>query len=332
MANNPKFGVSAASNQSLRGAYASEVPSKSSDNPFQSADVAVWSVSGDTYWASPKATEKLPPGFYRCCSSMQGVYLERMEFASDQILRLPDPVCDMLLREFVTFWGSAEKFAARGLSAKRGLILWGPPGSGKTTAVGQMAAHMIDQKHGIVIMAGEPQVTTACLHHVRKIEPTRPLIVVYEDLDALVERYGEAQYLSLLDGEHQIANVVNVATTNYPERLDKRFVDRPGRFDRITFVDMPHEDARRSYFAAKATEVDEVTRERWVKATSGWSIAHLRELIVATQALGDSDDDTIQRLNEMREFISSDSPPEMNGAGVQALVRGAGSKLGFGGR
>lgn len=329
MANqSPNFGAQAGGWNPARD-HAPRAIKQNDGNPFQSADVAVWAVSGETYWASPNAVEALPPAFYRCCSSMRGAYLEKMRFASDQILRLPDPVCDMLLKEFVTFWASVEKFAARGLSAKRGLILWGPPGSGKTTAVAQMAAHMIEEKGGIVVVASDPDTTTECLHHVRKIEPGRPLIVVYEDLDALVERYGEAQYLALLDGEHQIANVVNVATTNYPERLDKRFVDRPGRFDRVTFVDMPHEEARKAYFAAKAPEVPELTRARWVKETEGWSIAHLRELIVATQALGDGDDDTINRLNEMREFLTSDTPPDFNGAGVAALSRNAKRRIGL---
>lgn len=314
----PSFGTQAG--MRVGGMYASETSPGKDVNPFQSADVAVWAVSGETFWASPNAVEALPPGFYRCCSSMRGPYLERMRFSSDEILRLPDPVCDMLLKEFVTFWAASAKFAARGLSAKRGLILWGPPGSGKTTAVAQMAAHMIEEKGGIVVVASDPASTTENLHNIRKIEPTRPLIVVYEDLDALVERYGEAQYLALLDGEYQISNVVNVATTNYPERLDKRFVDRPGRFDRVTFVDFPQAEARAAYFAAKAPEIDDVTRARWVKSTEGWSIAHLRELIVATQALGDGDDDTIKRLNEMREMIASDAPPELNAVGLQTVA------------
>lgn len=325
----PNFGAATASDRrDYDGPRSVQV--RRDENPFQSSDVAVWAVSGETYWASPNAVEALPPAFYRCCSSMRGAYLEKMRFASDQILRLPDPVCDMLLKEFVTFWASAEKFAARGLSAKRGLILWGPPGSGKTTAVGQMAAHMIEEKGGIVIVASDPGTTTECLHHVRKIEPGRPLIVIYEDLDALVERHGEAEYLALLDGEHQIANVVNVATTNYPERLDKRFVDRPGRFDRVTFVGMPQEAARAAYFAAKAGEVDAEVRAKWVRLTEGWSIAHLRELIVATQALGDTDDETIARLTDMQEHLNSSRPPEYDAVGQATLMRGAGKMVGFG--
>ena len=269
-------------------------------------NVNVWAVDGDAYSGCPGAQEHLDPAFYQPKMDPHGrAFLARMKVSVDDLIELPDPVTDMLLREFVGFWSAAEKVSSLGLMVKRGLILWGPPGSGKTSALQKMAQHMIREKGGVVVMADRPDVTIQCLHMLRKVEPTRPLIVVYEDLDALVERWGESDYLSLLDGEAQISNVVNVATTNYPERLDRRFVDRPGRFDRITEVGMPSIEARLAYLSAKAPDVDELTRQRWARKSEGYSIAHLRELIVATQALGEDADSTLERLNEMREMLSN---------------------------
>ena len=106
---------------------------------------------------------------------------------------------------------------------------------------------------------------------------------------------------------------------------------REPRFDRVTFVDMPHDDAREAYIKAKAPDVDEVTRARWVKATKGLSIAHLRELIVATQALGDDDEDTIKRLLKMQEdFLDSQKPPEFDAFGQETLAAMKGGR-GLGG-
>lgn len=294
-------------------------------------DASIWAVSGPFYFGCEAAEPAILPGFYHAGMSQRGPYLQRMSMSTDDLLRLPDPVCDMLMREFTEFWKSQHKFAGLGLAIKRGLLLWGPPGSGKTSAVQQMAAHMIRELQGIVVMVGNPSETAEALALFRRIEPNRPLICIYEDLDALVERYGEPELLAMLDGERQISGVVNVATTNYPERLDKRFVDRPGRFDRLTFVDMPHKEARAAYFAAKAVDVDEVTRARWVEATEGWSIAHLRELIVATQALGDTEADTLTRLLAMREvFADSGRPPEEDAFGRQTLATKSNRAMGFG--
>ena len=267
---------------------------------MQGFNAQKYALADETYWGAPATADSLDPAFYtvRFCHQ-RGVLLVKTKTVSDDLLRLPDPVCDMLLSEFVTFWQSVPKLVARGLLAKRGLLLWGPPGSGKTSALNIMAAHMIKELRGVAILVGEPGLTVAGLQLFRKVEPNRPVILIYEDIDALTQQYGEAPFLAMLDGEMQISGVVNVATTNYPERLDPRFVDRPGRFDRITECPMPSAEARRAYIAAKAAEIGEVKREAWVRATDGLSLGHLRELIVAHLGLGEDDATVIQRLTEM---------------------------------
>lgn len=254
-----------------------------------------------TYWGTPGSASSLERGFYMINMSPNGPTFSKKDVRLDDLLRLPDPVCDMLLQEFVGFWGKAEAIAERGLNVKRGLLLWGPPGSGKTSALQIMAHHMVAEMDGVVFLVQNPRVCAEGLQVFRAIEPTRPVICLYEDIDAIINYHGEADLLALLDGELQINGVVNVATTNYPERLDRRFIDRPGRFDRITFVDMPGAPARAAYFEAKAPDVSAERRDAWVRASEGWSMAHLREMIVAVLALEEPEENVIARMNEMRE-------------------------------
>lgn len=256
------------------------------------------------YWGSPETCDALKPGFYRTFAAEgRGFCFLEMKTETDNLLRLPDPTCDMLLNEFATFWKCSPEMAKRGLTVKRGLMLYGPPGSGKTSAVQLMSHHMIHEMGGVVVFVDYPPVTAGALQLMRSLEPERPVILLYEDIDAIVARHGEADLLALLDGELQVGNVINVATTNYPELLDPRFTDRPGRFDRITLVGMPLPEARRAYFEAKAPDVPEPRRERWVLASDGWSIAHLRELVVAHLVLGEDDEEVIERLTGMREQL-----------------------------
>lgn len=308
---NPNFGA-----HHVRGAPGSQAPQYHIE-PIGQANV--WMVDGTKFSGCPGAQERLTGGFYSCAVDQYGrPQLNRMEISIDNLIRLPDPICDMLLAEFVTFWDHVDVMEHELLLAvKRGIILWGPPGSGKTSAVHTMASHMIREKKGVVIMAQRPEITTACLHMFRKIEPKRPAIVVYEDLDSLVETYGESGYLSMLDGETQISDVVNIATTNYPERLDPRFVDRPGRFDRVEYMGMPSAEARTVYLKTRLPEIDDVTLHRWVAKSEGWSIAHLREMIVATRVLKEGDSTVIKRLNRMREELatSDDAPDGRAGIG-----------------
>lgn len=290
--------------------------------------------SDGVYWGSPETCDALQPGFYMPFVLPNGApALKKLETQTDNLLRLPDPICDMLLSEFVLFWNKASLMAERGLTVKRGLMLYGPPGSGKTSAVQLMAHHMIREMRGVVILVDYAPIAAAALQLVRQLEPDRPVILLYEDIDAIVERHGESGLLALLDGELQVGNVVNVATTNYPERLDPRFTDRPGRFDRITLVGMPEAPARAAYFEAKAPDVAEPRRQRWVLASEGWSIAHLRELVVAHLVLGEDDEAVIERLTGMREQLpkSDDAGRSLVGFGGRDTARRAnasGSSLG----
>ena len=261
-----------------------------------------YSTDNGVYWGSPDTVSTLPPGFYKLdhCHPHGYVFIN-VRTKTDKLLALPDPTCEILLREFVKFWEMAPGLLDRGLMTKRGILLWGPPGSGKTSAVNLMAAHMIKEMNGVVFLVEDPNDASAGLQLFRKLEPRRPAILIYEDLDSLIERYNEPGYLSLLDGESQVDGVVSVATTNYPEKLDKRITARPGRFDRITRCPMPNSEMRREYIRCKAPEISESTQAHWVSVSDGWSLGHIRELIIANLALGEEASSVINRLNEMND-------------------------------
>lgn len=260
---------------------------------------AAWAVHGNLYGPTPETLLNLPSGFYRGIMTGKGPFAERFAIDIDGLMELPDPVCDMLVAEFVTFWERAHRFAKMGLIAKRGILLHGPPGSGKTSALQRMAAHAIQKLNGVVWFITDPHVDSILLKELRQIEPDRPLIVVYEDLDGILERSQQSMVLAMLDGELQVKNAVNIATTNYIERLGARIVDRPGRFDRVQRVGMPNIEARTAYFLGRIPTLPDKTVAAWVEASEGWSIAHLRELVVAVEVLGENAEAVIERLREM---------------------------------
>lgn len=271
------------------------------------ASARCWAQSGDAFFPVTDVVKEIPPGAYRCRNSNRGPYLEKMPIEIDSLLTLPDGAVEILLGEFRKFWTLRANFAERGFTFKRGMLLWGPPGSGKTSAIWQMTQELVRSHRGVVVFVEEPLLATMCISLIRRIEPERPMISVMEDLDALVHQHGDHGYLALLDGETQISNVVHVATTNYPEYLDRRFVDRPSRFDTIMHVGMPSQDARAVYFKAKEPSLDEVTLRRWVEATDGYSIAHLREVIIAIKCFDQPEREVFERLDSMRsEQLASD--------------------------
>ena len=260
-----------------------------------------WAQTGDAFFPVTQVTEKLPPGAYRCKISPAGPFVERMNIDIDNLLALPDSAVSELLAEFDQFWKLRGNFADRGFIHKRGMLFWGPPGAGKTSGIWQMTQKLVRDLDGIVVFVEDPVLATTCLSFIRRIEPSRPIVCVMEDIDALINQHGEHGYLALLDGETQISNVVHVATTNYPENLDKRFVDRPSRLDTIKYVGMPTAEARAIYLKAKEPSLDDMTVARWVRLTDGYSVAHLREVIIAIKCFEQPEAEVFKRLNSMRE-------------------------------
>jgi len=266
-----------------------------------------------TYYAARRDTRlTLPAGMYTLDRDHDGdIIFERRDLEADTLVRFPESAADDLLREIESFWALAPAFAEHGFLHRRGYLLYGAHGSGKSSIVRQAIRDVIG-RDGVVILCGTPAVVTRGLVVLRRIEPRRPVACVFEDIDAIVAEHGEDQLLSLLDGENEVDHVLNLATTNYPEQLDRRFVARPRRFDRIVRIDAADERTRRSYLAAKLAGADAGELERWVRLTEGLSLAALAEAVISVRCLGNGLDETIELLRRMsagrassREFAGS---------------------------
>ena len=261
-----------------------------------------WAIlPNDTFTAIGATVTHLPPAIYTLSSDGNGVvYFNKTKILTDSLIELDDSASLKVIAGIETFWGSKQKFDRFGILFKRGIMLWGPAGSGKTATVNLLMNDLV-KRGGMVVIVQQPGVAIKGLHELRRIEPDRPIIVVLEDIEEMIDNYGEHGLLGLLDGEHQVSNVVVLATTNYPERLGERIINRPSRFDEVILVDMPSARARMRYLkhVLKDTVPDEEL-QTWVAATEKFSIAHLRELIVATQCLGRPYAEVVDRLKRMK--------------------------------
>lgn len=150
-----------------------------------------------------------------------------------------------------------EVFERLGVSAPRGVLLYGPPGCGKTL-IARAIAHEADAKFFVV---SGPEI----IHkhygeseaHLRKIfeqaSKQGPSIIFLDEIDAIapkrenaagdVERRVVAQLLTLMDGLKQRENVIVIAATNLPNSIDPA-LRRPGRFDREIEITIPDRSER----------------------------------------------------------------------------------------
>lgn len=285
-------------------------------DPVMGGPASAWARSRDLFYGVPEAMAHIPAGAYRLgFHPNYGPCLNQIKLENDALVALPDSVTAEVVEEVRKFRTLRERFREFGFLHKRGVMLWGPPGGGKTVAIAQVTEIVVGGEGGIAALVDDPEAAVQCLQLVRRIEPQRPILGILEDIDALVDRHGEAPYLALLDGEAQIDNVVYLATTNYPERLSDRFSDRPSRFDTVRYVGMPTAQARKLYLEAKCPYLNGQA-DHYVQVSEGFSIAHLRELVVLTQCFGYDVDTAVGRLQRMRKAKpNSDRTPDYAGAG-----------------
>jgi SpoVK/Ycf46/Vps4 family AAA+-type ATPase len=279
------------------------------------ANPSCWAQADNAFYGINQSHDRLPAGIYRGAQLNNGTLaLLRQTVQTDRLVRLPDSPGDGVVEEVRRFRKQRAKLAAHGFIFKRNILLWGPPGSGKTATIDQVCSLMTEEEDGVAFFIDHPRLASDCLQLLRRIEPDRPVLAILEDLDALTERHGEHEYLALLDGEFQIDNVVTIASTNYPERLDRRFVDRPGRFATIRYVGMPTANARGTYLSAKMPDLPGDALAPFIEQTAGFSIDYLRELIYLTQCEEIALNEAVEQLRGMmqRKPDSARSPERHN--------------------
>ncbi|MGC2231421.1 MAG: ATP-binding protein, partial [Candidatus Acidiferrum sp.] len=259
-----------------------------------------WSKRNGLYRPVGKTQDTIPAGIYEIDNDNAGWYLSTVEFPSDALLRLPGMPIDFILDQIDAFWKREYLFTQTKLLHKRGILMYGPAGCGKTSII-RLLCDDIVRRDGIVIMVTNCRLAENALGGIRQIEPRRPILTIIEDIETFMGSSDESSsaraLLALLDGETQVDHIVHLATTNKPDQLEDRIVKRPGRFDLVVGLNHPVADARRAYLMNLLKgHVTEAEMDDMVDRTEGLGLAHLRELVVASYCLGLDREETLARL------------------------------------
>jgi AAA+ superfamily predicted ATPase len=281
------------------------------DVPCDSAILKInnklWSSADDnTFYPVSETCKTLPPDVYTLNLTNMGPVFNRLNYEAQDVIRFEESVVDDVVNEIQTFWKKEKLFKQFDLPFRRGILLWGPQGSGKTTIV-KLVVHDIIKRGGIAIKFTGTEAFTPCMRVLREIQPNTPIIVIMEDLEVLAE-YGGSSLLNMLDGIGGYDKMVFLATTNYPEHLDPRMKNRPSRFDRRYEIGYPGENTRKQYFEHLLSKSDKISFniEQWVKDTNRFSIAHLKELFISVNLFGRKYEDALKDLRDMSKNISSE--------------------------
>jgi len=156
-----------------------------------------------------------------------------------------------------------EIFARLGIKPPKGILLFGPPGCGKTllakAVATESAANFITVKGPEVFSKWVGESEKAIREVFRKARMAAPAIIFFDEIDSLVPRRGAgfsdsgaserviSQLLTEMDGMVSLEDIVIIAATNRPDIVDPAIL-RPGRFDRLIYVPEPDEKSRVQIF------------------------------------------------------------------------------------
>ncbi|KAK0455234.1 P-loop containing nucleoside triphosphate hydrolase protein [Desarmillaria tabescens] len=150
-----------------------------------------------------------------------------------------------------------ELFSAVGIEAACGVLLWGPPGCGKTLLAKAVAnesrANFISVKGPELLNKYVGESERAIRQVFSRARASSPCVIFFDELDAIVPRRDDSlsessarvvnTLLTELDGLDARKSVYVIAATNRPDIIDPAMV-RPGRLDKLLYVDLPNGDER----------------------------------------------------------------------------------------
>ncbi|KAL4076151.1 P-loop containing nucleoside triphosphate hydrolase protein [Scleroderma citrinum] len=205
---------------------------------------------------------------------------------------IKDNYKEVLMKDIYGFFEAQELYKKVSIPWKRGLVMYGPPGNGKTITIKAVIKTCAERGFIPLYVKSfrDPRGEEVAVQHVfEKARQMSPCVLILEDLDSLIDNNNRSYFLNQLDGLEGNDGLLVIGTTNHFEKLDPSLSNRPSRFDRKYHFDNPDQEERAlyaKYWQNKLKDNEEIPFsndlvEEIASITAGFSFSHLKEVFVS---------------------------------------------------
>lgn len=200
-----------------------------------------------------------------------------------------------LIEDVHGFFDNQALYAQFSVPWKRGIILHGVPGNGKTVSIKALMSSLYERSDHSIPSLYVKSFETNCnteQYAIRAIfqraRSMAPCLLIFEDLDSLVHDDIRSYFLNEVDGLESNDGILMIGSTNHLDKLDPAIAKRPSRFDRKYHFKIPGPEERKGYaeyWRAKLVKNEVVDFPDEVvglvaELTEGFSFAYMKELFV----------------------------------------------------
>lgn len=233
----------------------------------------------------------LPNGFYEVQIKWENAFLSPLSVNNQSYIEIGQ-AASFVIDDMKWFF---EQRSDWNRQHQRSVLLYGPPGNGKTLAINHVAHQVVEQHDGCVLMVRDSRFDWVSEY--REVLSDRNCVIVIEEITEY-DKEAQVELLDFLDGQLSWPYTYVAATTNYPSELAENLGSRPGRLDTIKPVPNPEAEQRAKFLKKR---LNGTPNETLVEQTQGFSYAYLNELAVRIEQYDIKPTAALQSLKEHKQ-------------------------------